>query len=287
MVGDVDSRSARRRRRLAGYVDIVHRLRDTGPAIHSRCAPSTSSRSPARSAATARRSSSRIAEVLGCTPVEARRLHGELLRRKVILPVAGLAAGMAAFAGVAYAAQTSAAPAHAHQHPGDRRVRAPRRRRPPRPSSRITSRADHDGSHHHADHDRADDRLRRTSRPPTTTAPHGPTRPSRLGSAPADAAGDGRERRSPTRTIRRCRCCRARRRSRSSARPTPSPKPVSRAPVTRRLAAGAGPCGYEPRCQAFSRTKARTPDSDIDTPSPEWRRPAHGSVTLERSDRFQ
>ena len=48
----------------------------------------------------------RIAEVLGCTRAEARRLHGELLRRKVILPVAGLAAGMAAFAGAAYASHS-------------------------------------------------------------------------------------------------------------------------------------------------------------------------------------
>src|SRR5204863_3470841 len=47
-----------------------------------------------------------IADALGCTRAEARRLHGELLRRKVILPVAGLAAGMAAFAGSAAAVQS-------------------------------------------------------------------------------------------------------------------------------------------------------------------------------------
>ena len=44
---------------------------------------------------------------------------------------------------------------------------------------------------------------------------------------------------------------------------------------------------YGKRCQAFSRTNARTPDSDIDVPSPEWRRPAHGSRTDERSAVFQ
>jgi hypothetical protein len=49
----------------------------------------------------------RIADALGCSPVEARRLHAELLRRKVILPVAGLAAGMAALAGAAQAPSSS------------------------------------------------------------------------------------------------------------------------------------------------------------------------------------
>jgi transcriptional regulator with XRE-family HTH domain len=48
----------------------------------------------------------RLAELLGCTVGEARALHAELLRRKVLLPVAGLAAGVAAFAGVAHAAQS-------------------------------------------------------------------------------------------------------------------------------------------------------------------------------------
>ena len=35
-------------------------------------------------------------DALGCTREEARTLHSELLRRKVVLPVAGLAAGVAA-----------------------------------------------------------------------------------------------------------------------------------------------------------------------------------------------
>ncbi|HWS47549.1 MAG TPA: helix-turn-helix transcriptional regulator [Acidimicrobiia bacterium] len=47
----------------------------------------------------------RIAEHLGCTRDEAHALHNELLRRKIVVPVVGLAAGVAAFAGVAHAAE--------------------------------------------------------------------------------------------------------------------------------------------------------------------------------------
>lgn len=42
----------------------------------------------------------RIVEALGCTRTEARALHRQLLQRKVVLPVAGLAAGMLALAGI-------------------------------------------------------------------------------------------------------------------------------------------------------------------------------------------
>jgi transcriptional regulator with XRE-family HTH domain len=91
---------------IAGYIDIVRRLRSTGPGdpIALRTVDIV-----ALAGALGRDRGAieqQIAAVLGCTPVEARRLHGELLRRKVILPVAGLAAGMAAFAGAAYATQS-------------------------------------------------------------------------------------------------------------------------------------------------------------------------------------
>ncbi len=97
---------------IAGYIDIVHRLRATGPGdpLSLRTADIV-----ALAGALGRDRESieaHIAEALGCSRSEARRLHGELLRRKVILPVAGLAAGMAAFAGFAYAAQSPSAPAH-------------------------------------------------------------------------------------------------------------------------------------------------------------------------------
>ncbi|HEV7523476.1 MAG TPA: helix-turn-helix domain-containing protein [Acidimicrobiia bacterium] len=94
---------------LAGYIDIVRRLRSTGPgdplALRTVDIVALAGALGRDRDAIERQ----IAEVLGCSPVEARRLHSELLRRKVILPVAGLAAGMAAFAGVAYAAQSSPA----------------------------------------------------------------------------------------------------------------------------------------------------------------------------------
>lgn len=97
---------------IAGYIDIVQRLRSTGPGdpLSLRTVDIV-----ALAGALGRDRETieaRIAEVLGCTPTEARHLHSELLRRKVILPVAGLAAGMAAFAGVAYAAHSPASTAH-------------------------------------------------------------------------------------------------------------------------------------------------------------------------------
>ncbi len=93
---------------LSGYIDIVHRLRSMAPGdpLSLRSVDIVAlAGALGRDRATIEE---RIAEVLGCTPTEARRLHGELLRRKVILPVAGLAAGMAAFAGVAYASHSPA-----------------------------------------------------------------------------------------------------------------------------------------------------------------------------------
>jgi len=95
---------------IAGYVDIVHRLRDgkAGEPLALRAVDVV-----ALAAVLGRDPEvieQQIVDVLGCSPAEARRLHGELLRRKVILPVAGLAAGMAAFAGAAYAVQSPSSP---------------------------------------------------------------------------------------------------------------------------------------------------------------------------------
>ncbi|HET9730899.1 MAG TPA: helix-turn-helix transcriptional regulator, partial [Acidimicrobiia bacterium] len=55
----------------------------------------------------------RVAVILECSVDEARRLHREMLRRKVVLPAAGLAASMVALAGISAA---HAAPASHVQH---------------------------------------------------------------------------------------------------------------------------------------------------------------------------
>ena len=93
---------------IAGYVDIVQRLRNSGQG--DPLALRTVDIVALAGALGFDRDEieERIASVLGCSRTEASRLHNELLRRKVILPVAGLAAGMAAFAGVAYASQSPA-----------------------------------------------------------------------------------------------------------------------------------------------------------------------------------
>ncbi|MCU1465839.1 MAG: Helix-turn-helix domain [Actinomycetia bacterium] len=91
---------------LAGYVDIVHRLRDSEPGDPLALRSADIVALAGALGVDRDEIEARIADVLGCTRAEARRLHGELLRRKVILPVAGLAAGMAAFAGVAYASHS-------------------------------------------------------------------------------------------------------------------------------------------------------------------------------------
>ncbi len=54
----------------------------------------------------------RIVEVLGCTPREAKSLHAEVLRRKLVLPVAGFVAGLAIVGGVGVASASNAPPAH-------------------------------------------------------------------------------------------------------------------------------------------------------------------------------
>ncbi len=54
-----------------------------------------------------------IVDALGCSRDEARSLHRELLSRKVVLPVAGLAASLVAFAGVHAASATTATTAPA------------------------------------------------------------------------------------------------------------------------------------------------------------------------------
>jgi transcriptional regulator with XRE-family HTH domain len=97
---------------LAGFVEIVQRLRDAEPG--EPLALRTTDIVALAGALGRDRDEieQRIADALGCSRTVARKLHSDLLRRKVILPVAGLAAGVAAFAGAAY---TSHSPAHGVQ----------------------------------------------------------------------------------------------------------------------------------------------------------------------------
>ncbi len=100
------------RQMLTGYVQLVRRLRaaEPGDPIPLRAAdigalagaldndPETVEQS--------------IIELLGCSPAEARTLHRELLRRKLVVSGAGLAASIAVLAGV-HAAAASSNPSHA------------------------------------------------------------------------------------------------------------------------------------------------------------------------------
>ena len=66
----------------------------------------------------------RIVELLGCTPYEAKSLHAEMLRRKLVVPVAGLVAGLVIVGGVGLASASNPVP---RRHPHTSRHRRPRR----------------------------------------------------------------------------------------------------------------------------------------------------------------
>jgi transcriptional regulator with XRE-family HTH domain len=93
---------------IAGFVDIVQRLRDAEPGEPLALRATDVAALAAALGQDQDEIERRIADALGCSPTVARTLHAELLRRKVILPVAGLAAGIAAFTAAAY---TTHAPA--------------------------------------------------------------------------------------------------------------------------------------------------------------------------------
>jgi transcriptional regulator with XRE-family HTH domain len=72
----------------------------------------------------------RIAAILNCSVDEARGLHREMLRRKVVLPIAGLAASVIALAGV-NVAQAATAPSHHVSPPTTQVTLAPTTTTPP------------------------------------------------------------------------------------------------------------------------------------------------------------
>jgi transcriptional regulator with XRE-family HTH domain len=98
---------------LAQYVEIVSRLRQSqaGQPIALRADDLV-----ALSSALGQDSKhveARIVDILGCTPYEAHSLHSEMLRRKLVLPLAGLVAGIAMVSGAGMAHASSATPAPA------------------------------------------------------------------------------------------------------------------------------------------------------------------------------
>ncbi len=215
----------------------------------------------------------RIVELLGCTQFEAHSLHSEMLRRKLVMPLAGIVAGIAMVTGAGMA--QAAASTHATPHDAVGQVAA----------AHIA--AGHIAAGHVVTAVVAPSPTTVVVKPPApepttpTTAAPAPRRPE----APTTEAPAARPRtsRSPTR----------RRHRRPSSSPTTRPwesRPTKRSrssnPDRIRVSASP-PTRYGNRCQAFSLTKVRTPDSDIDVPSPECRRPAHGNRTHERSAVFQ
>ncbi|HTL84267.1 MAG TPA: helix-turn-helix transcriptional regulator [Acidimicrobiia bacterium] len=95
---------------VASYADVLQRVRQASP---GEAVPLRAADLAALSAALdtdADTIERRIMDALGCTREEARTLHRELLRRRVMLPVAGLAMGIVAFAGLQAAAANNSDP---------------------------------------------------------------------------------------------------------------------------------------------------------------------------------
>jgi transcriptional regulator with XRE-family HTH domain len=93
---------------LGQYVDIVSRLRQSPPGepIALRADDLIAlSNALGQDAALVE---ARIVEILGCTPYEAHSLHSEMLRRKLVLPLAGLVAGIAMVSGAGMASAAGA-----------------------------------------------------------------------------------------------------------------------------------------------------------------------------------
>jgi transcriptional regulator with XRE-family HTH domain len=94
---------------LGQYVEIVSRLRQSPPgepiALRADDLVALSNavgQDPAYVEA-------RIVDMLGCTPYEAHSLHSEMLRRKLVLPLAGLVAGIALVSGAGMASASAGA----------------------------------------------------------------------------------------------------------------------------------------------------------------------------------
>jgi transcriptional regulator with XRE-family HTH domain len=98
---------------LGQYVEIVSRLRQAPPgepiALRADDLVALSNALGQESAHV----EARIVDILGCTPYEAHSLHAEMLRRKLVLPLAGLVAGIAMVSGAGMASASAGAQAPA------------------------------------------------------------------------------------------------------------------------------------------------------------------------------
>jgi len=98
---------------LRTYVSIVARLRNSQPGTPIALRADDVVALSTALGQDADQVEARIVEILGCTPHEAHSLHMEMLRRKLVVPVAGFVAGLAVVTGVGVGvanASTNSAP---------------------------------------------------------------------------------------------------------------------------------------------------------------------------------
>jgi transcriptional regulator with XRE-family HTH domain len=88
---------------LGQYVAIVSRLRQSQPGEPLALRADDLVALSNALGQDADRVEARIVDLLGCTPFEAHSLHSEMLRRKLVMPLAGLVAGLTMFSGAGMA----------------------------------------------------------------------------------------------------------------------------------------------------------------------------------------
>jgi hypothetical protein len=95
---------------LGTYVSIVARLRRSQPGTPIALRADDVVALSSALGQPAEHVEQRIVEMLGCTAHEAHSLHSEMLRRKLVVPVAGLVAGLAVVTGVAASGALNSSP---------------------------------------------------------------------------------------------------------------------------------------------------------------------------------
>jgi transcriptional regulator with XRE-family HTH domain len=98
---------------LGQYVAIVSRLRQSQPGEPLALRADDLVALSNALGQDADRVEARIVDLLGCTPFEAHSLHSEMLRRKLVMPLAGLVAGLTMLSGAGMAQASAGANPHA------------------------------------------------------------------------------------------------------------------------------------------------------------------------------